>query len=60
MVSGLKGKGVKDLVQYLMEQVFSPEHYLVQYLMEQVSSVFHLSILFVCLAFLNPEDRELH
>jgi hypothetical protein len=23
MVSGLKGKGVKDLVQYLMEQVFS-------------------------------------
>jgi len=26
MVSGLKGKGVKDLVQYLMEQVFSPIH----------------------------------
>jgi hypothetical protein len=24
MVSGLKGKGVKDLVQYLTEQVFSP------------------------------------
>jgi hypothetical protein len=22
MVSGLKGKGVKDLVQYLMDQVF--------------------------------------
>jgi hypothetical protein len=41
MVSGLKGKGVKDLVQYLMDQVFSS---------------IPIVRLPVCLTFLNLEE----